>query len=320
MLHDELGAEIRVRACRMDLALFGEAIAVTDVRDQRLDDFRRGRIRGSASKTFLVEGADCVKELLRSSFVIEKAFLQASLLRDVRSRLEMRWSQCTGREDGGPILPSVLVGTAELLEEVSGLHALGRGNLAFALARRRPASLKESLTLAWERDRSVRVLALDGLTDASNVGAMFCVAAAFGISAVLCSADCCDPFQARAIRVSRGYAFHVPVIRGPLAQMLHELRERGTMVLGAIVQPGARFLTEVDALAPHWALVVGSEHFGVSEEVRQACNMLIKIPMAAGVDSLNAVVSAGVLVHGCVEREQRQRKLDGLNGRPTSDL
>merc|ERR1711972_345436 len=142
----------------------------------------------------------------------------------------------------------------------------------------------------------LRILALDGLTDAANVGALVRIAAAFGVVAVLCSSVCCDPFLPRAVRASGGYVFHVPILRGDLVAMLHELRANDVVVAAAIVQEGARFLDEVAHMPKRWALIVGSEHFGVSEVAREACDELLKIRMAPGVDSLNVVVSAGVLL------------------------
>merc|ERR1719330_2134315 len=97
--------------------------------------------------------------------------------------------------------------------------------LAFAVALRRPTAgtLHGSLLPREEAGQALRVLALDGLTDAANVGAMMRVAAAFGLSAVLCSGECCDPFNAKSVRASHGYVFRTPVVRGPLAAMMHEL-------------------------------------------------------------------------------------------------
>merc|ERR1712107_351966 len=121
----------------------------------------------------------------------------------------------------------ILVASAPLIEEATDIHPADKHRLNFALAhggRRWRTSqpeevaslLEEAVPSLAESATALRILALDGLTDALNVGAVLRVAAAFGVSAVLCSEDCCDPLNPRAIRSSAGYVFHVPVIKGPL--------------------------------------------------------------------------------------------------------
>merc|ERR1712050_368147 len=105
--------------------------------------------------------------------------------------------------------------------------------------------------------QALRVLALDGLTDAGNVGALVRIAKAFGASAVLCSTDCCDPFHPKAIRASQGHVFNLPVLQRDLPAMLSELRDKwSVLTVSAIVQDGAQFLDEVKAVPRRWALVV----------------------------------------------------------------
>merc|ERR1712226_1191236 len=99
-----------------------------------------------------------------------------------------------------------------------------------------PKSVLECIPAAANVDAPLRVLALDGLTDAANVGSQMRIAAAFGVTAVLCSAACCDPFHSKAVRTSAGQVFQVPVFRGDLPTALQELRTRGVVTAAAIVQ------------------------------------------------------------------------------------
>lgn len=276
---------------------------IADVCDSRLDEFRALRRQRPPSNKILVEGRESVALLLASDFVVCTVLLQPAMLAEVQASLESRAQR---RPSAGP--GNVLLCDARLLEEVTGICISAKGELAFAMAQRRPASeaLVDALPqLAEDLDKQpVRLLALDGLTDASNVGALLRVAVGFRATAVLCSGDCCDPFHPKAIRASLGRAFHIPVIRGNLPAMLRELRERwSVLTAAAVIQEGARFLDEMKEVPQRWAIVVGSEHFGVSQAAREACGLLLKIRMAPNVDSLNVVVSAGVLLHGCVERE-----------------
>jgi len=181
-----------------------------------------------------------------------------------------------------------------------------RQHLSFALIPYHsvPDTVERAVPQELESGAPLRLLALDGLTDAANVGSLVRVAAAFGASAVLCSTECCNPFHPRAVRASAGYVFHIPIVQGDLPKMLLELGAKGVKCASAVVQDGARFLDDLGTEIPkRWTVVVGSEHFGISSAVREASGMHVKIRMAEGVDSLNVVTSAGVLLHGFIERE-----------------
>ncbi|CAJ1349059.1 unnamed protein product, partial [Effrenium voratum] len=103
------------------------------------------------------------------------------------------------------------------------------------------------------------------------------VARALGATALLLSRDCCDALAPLAVggRASQGQIFHLPFFQGDLVPLLKELREEGVLTLAAVVQ-GAKYLDEVKALPERWALVLGSEHFGVSLEVREVCCGMLK--------------------------------------------
>ena len=75
--------------------------------------------------------------------------------------------------------------------------------------------------------------------------------------------------------------------------------------ISSVVQDNSKFMDDIpsNSLPTAWMLVIGSEHFGVSQEVRAISEECLMVRMAAGVDSLNANVAAAVLLNGLVERE-----------------
>ncbi|CAJ1373743.1 unnamed protein product [Effrenium voratum] len=175
----------------------------------------------------------------------------------------------------------VLVCSLAVMEEATGVSVPSKAaSLCFARAARLPPSLPSGDLR--------RVVVLDGLTDATNVGSIARVARALGATALLLSRDCCDALAPLAVRASQGQIFHLPFFQGDLVPLLKELREEGVLTLAAVVQEGAKYLDEVKALPERWALVLGSEHFGVSLEVREVCCGMLKVRMAPGVDSFNA--------------------------------
>ncbi|CAE7261288.1 ysgA [Symbiodinium natans] len=254
--------------------------------DVGLEVFRGLKRRKLPPDIILTEGYDAILRLLTSGFSCRDVLLQPHMESEVCHILRTRPS-LTGRS--GPT--TILICSIEVIEEVTEISLeMGRPQLAFALACRRdpPTLHAEFPGLTGSPAAPLRLVVLDGLTDAVNVGTLFTVAAAFGLSGVLCSRSCCDPFCARAVRTSGGLVFQLPCFQGSLPEALRHLRAGGVLTLAAVVQDGAVYFDEVHELPRRWALVLGSEHFGVDAAVREACDKLVKIRMASGVDSLNA--------------------------------
>lgn len=153
-----------------------------------------------------------------------------------------------------------------------------------------PHALLESLPDAR------RVAVLDGVTDATNVGAAFRSAAALGVDAVLLSPTCCDPFVRRSVRVSMGTIFQVPWARfDAWPQSLDELKQAGFTCAALALRDDSHALGEPELQAiDKLAMVFGTEGDGLEQATIDACDLTIKIPMAHGVDSLNVAAASAV--------------------------
>jgi tRNA G18 (ribose-2'-O)-methylase SpoU len=169
---------------------------------------------------------------------------------------------------------------------------------------------------AWLMERflsqqSLRLLALDGISDTANMGSMIRCAAAFGIHAIILSRDCCDAWYRRSVRVSMGYIFQVPVVRVEnLAGTLHSLAAKMSCVsFAAVIDQGADVLVLEDmdggAVPSSWCCVMGNEGNGISKPVVEACSHKLRIKMYEAVDSLSVPIATGILLHGLREREAR---------------
>jgi tRNA G18 (ribose-2'-O)-methylase SpoU len=140
------------------------------------------------------------------------------------------------------------------------------------------------------------VVIVEGVNDQENLGAIFRNAAAFGAGAVLLGPTCCDPLYRRTVRVSLGHALRVPFgPLGPWPAALAEVERAGYHLLALTPRPDAEALPEVAvALAgARVAVVVGAEGPGLAGDVISRCRP-VRIPMAAGVDSLNVAVATAV--------------------------
>ena len=153
----------------------------------------------------------------------------------------------------------------------------------------------------WRRlvESAALVVALERLGNADNVGAIFRNAAAFGADVVLLGPACADPLYRKAIRTSMGAALSVPFADArPWPDVLSALRDEGWAVVA--LSP-ASVVRARDAAAEvagrRVAIVVGHEGEGLTLGATRVCTHHAAIPMAPGVDSLNAATAAAVALY-----------------------
>ena len=182
----------------------------------------------------------------------------------------------------------VYVASYDVLQAVTGFH-VHRGALASfgRLPLRTPAEVLAGAS---------RVVVMEQVTNHTNLGAVFRSAAALGMDAVLLSPNSCDPLYRRTVRVSMGQVFSVPYAfleRWP--EGIEDVRAAGFRVLALTPDPGATDLAEIRVGDDEKvALLFGAEGPGLTEEVMAASDERVRIPMAAGVDSLNVGAAAAV--------------------------
>lgn len=147
-------------------------------------------------------------------------------------------------------------------------------------------------------DRARRVVVLEGITDTSNVGAVFRNAAALGADTVIIAPSCADPLSRRAVRVSMGNVFCIPWTRTEGAwpnELFLGLRSRGFTSIALALDKNAVDLRKARSLAGEKrALFFGAEGSGLSKGVVRRCDHTVIIPMRHDVDSLNVAASTAV--------------------------
>lgn len=190
----------------------------------------------------------------------------------------------TAAEQGAP----VFVAAPAVAEAMTGFH-LHRGVIA-AMHRPQLPLLEE--VLAGAR----RVAVLEDVVDHTNVGAVFRSAAALGVDAVLVTPRCADPLYRRSVRVSMGTVFQVPWTRvDPWPGGVDLLKELGLTVAALALSEDSVSLDELERHAPErLALVLGTEGDGLSPRTVAAADLVVRIPMGGGVDSLNVAAASAV--------------------------
>jgi tRNA G18 (ribose-2'-O)-methylase SpoU len=257
---------------------------VEDPGDPRVTDFRDARDGQLRRRTglFLAEGRLVVRRLLETSrFRVRSLLLTPGALDDLRDLLA----------DGG--LP-LYVASAETVRGIVGFK-FHRGCLAAA---ERGVPLGPEALIAPPGARTV--LALEGLADPDNVGSVFRNAAAFGAAGVLLSPGCADPLYRKAIRVSVGATLSLPFAPMDWRAGLLRLREAGYTLLALTPDRDAEDIGTVAGRGPgagRLALLLGAEGAGLGPDSRAAAHHRVRIPMAAGVDSLNVATACAIALH-----------------------
>lgn len=139
-----------------------------------------------------------------------------------------------------------------------------------------------------------RVLVLDALQDPGNVGTLVRTAAALGASGVVLLDGSVEPWNPKAVRASAGAVFRCRLAQVQSDRALERLARAGLPILVADASGS-------DVAPPTWhggwALVIGSEGHGAREAIRAEAAQTVRVPMAAGVESLNAGVAGSILLY-----------------------
>jgi len=146
------------------------------------------------------------------------------------------------------------------------------------------------------RGEKVRLMVCDSLQDPHNIGAIIRSSLASGASAVIATRERSAPIGGTAAKSSAGALSHIDICQVTnLTNALQDLKKIGFWVFGAVKDSSAVSIYETDFKVPA-CLVVGSEGKGIRPLVRKECDVLISIPMAGELDSLNSSVAAAVIL------------------------
>lgn len=195
--------------------------------------------------------------------------------------------------DAAPLLARcadvpVYTGDGALLETLTGFR-LSRGVLC--AMRRKPLPPLETVL-----DGASRVAVLEGVVDATNIGAIFRSAAALGVDAVLVSPTCCDPLNRRAVRVSMGTVFQVPWTQLSTDENGLALLKRYGFATAAMALSDRSIPLDDPQLAEQerLAILLGAEGDGLRQTTIDGCDFTVRIPMYHNVDSLNVAAASAV--------------------------
>ncbi|MEW2488495.1 RNA methyltransferase [Streptomyces sp. NPDC048411] len=286
-----------------------DLITVDDPDDPRLRDYtgltdvELRRRREPAEGLFIAEGEKVIRRARHAGYEMRSMLLSAKWVDVMRDVID-------------EVPAPVYAVSPELAERVTGYH-VHRG--ALASMQRKPLPTAEELLTTTRRlvaveagndhtdigavlplglrERAARRIAVfEDIVDHANLGAAFRNAAALGVDAVLLTPRCADPLYRRSVKVSMGAVFQVPWTRlGAWPKDVEVLRSAGFMVAALCLSGRAITLDELAARNDEkLALVFGTEGAGLTPGTLAAVDEHVRIPMDAGVDSLNVAAASAV--------------------------
>lgn len=300
---------------------------ITASDDPRLAPFTAMRDRDLRRETglCLAEGEHLVRRAFEAGLRVRAVLVVEQKADRVEAMLanyldeQVGWasrpSRITARsDDGRDAHPTeVLTCTKAVLEDAVGFK-LHQGIVAAVeppAAWDGLAGLRRAVQLGEQHGRRA-LLVCPEITNAENLGLLARVAAGLGAAAMVLGPRCADPWYRRAVRVSMGAVFTLPIVRlddldppsgggggggsgGGLAVLRDEL---GYTLIATVTDPAATPLDRAP-IAPDTkpAILLGSEGYGLPPEITAQCDQQVRIPMHANIDSLNIAVAAGIVLY-----------------------
>ena len=261
-------------------------IEITDPADERVRDYfaltdvaLRTKVE-PARGLYLAESEKVIRRALAAGHRPRSFLMAQRWLTDLSDLVEQAESQSV----------PVYFAQPGVIETMTGFH-LHRGALA---SMHRPLLLAPAALLQHDS----RVVIIEDIVDHTNVGAVFRSVAALGVDAVLITPRCADPLYRRAVRVSMGTVFQVPWTRiENWPEGVQVLRENGFTVAAFALTDTAISLDDLAAHLPdRLAMIFGTEGDGLSRRAVEGADLVVKIPMAGGVDSLNMAAASAVAI------------------------
>ncbi|MEV6594708.1 23S rRNA (guanosine(2251)-2'-O)-methyltransferase RlmB [Streptomyces acidicola] len=251
------------------------------------------RGRGGKSSAELVVGRNPVVEALREGVPASTLYVQQFIDNDERVREALQLAA----ERGGINLMEAP--RPELDRMTNGLNHQG---LVLQVPPYEYAHPEDLADAAYDEGEDPLIVALDGVTDPRNLGAVVRSVTAFGGHGVVVPERRAAGMTAGAWKTSAGTAARTPVARATnLTRALEAYKKAGIVVVG-LAADGEVQVDELEALEGPVVIVVGSEGKGLSRLVGETCDFRVRIPMPGGAESLNAGVAAGVVLYEAARR------------------
>ncbi|PYZ93705.1 RNA methyltransferase [Salipaludibacillus keqinensis] len=220
------------------------------------------------SGLFFIEGRHLIEEALKSQLVIKELIIQEGL------EMPQEWNV---KE------LSLIYVSERVMKELSETET-PQGMAAIC---EKPLNMNLPL-------EGGKYLFVDGVQDPGNLGAMIRTADAAGMSGVVLGDGTADPFNGKVIRSTQGSLFHLPIQKMNLEEAIELCKENDVPVFGTSLKGSTYTAIEPQE---HFALIVGNEGNGVSENLLKMTDQNLYIPIFGDAESLNVAIATGILLY-----------------------
>jgi RNA methyltransferase, TrmH family len=254
----------------------------------------RAAARGELDGVLLLDGAHLVSEALAAGVHLREAIVDGGST--ARAEIAALIEQLSRAGVDVAAAPAAVMHAISPVRSPSAVVALGD----------RPAPRERDL-FAGGPGPPLVVVAVD-VQDPGNLGAIVRVAEAARASGVVAAGASADPFGWKALRGSMGSALRLPIGVGDASQAIAEARRRGCRIVAAAPR-GGRSVFDVDLTGPT-AMAIGGEGRGLPDPILADADERVTIPMQAPVESLNAAVTAAVILYEAYRQRSVRLKPD----------
>lgn len=229
---------------------------------------------------FLIEGLRFVMEAVNSDFAITDIFLTCDFY-DIWERNLMK--------EKIKNMPSVYIVTDEVLKSISTTEN-PQGIVAVV----------KNTRLRYKKDMEGFYVLADRIQDPGNMGTIIRSSYAAGALGVILTKGTVDVYNEKTLRSTMGSIFHVPVIQDEQLDKIKVLKENGFKLIASLLDAETNFYDV--SLNRKIIFAVGNEANGLSEDIEQIADIKARIPMPGGAESLNAAVSASIMMFELVRQ------------------
>lgn len=212
------------------------------------------------SNTFLVEGRHLVLEAHREKKIVELILEQDELF---------------------PLDTNTLYVSSGVMKKLSDLST--------------PSNVMAVVEKLDEKPIGEKILILDNIQDPGNLGTIIRSAVAFNFDTIVLSPKTVDLYNPKVVRSTQGMMFHTNIIIREPVSFINELKNEGYKIVGTKVTNGVD--VRESRTYSHFALIIGNEGKGMSEELSELCDEYLYIKMNDQCESLNAAVAASILMY-----------------------
>ena len=212
------------------------------------------------SNTFLIEGRHLVLEAHREKKIVELILEQDELF---------------------PLDTNTLYVSSNVMKRLSDLST--------------PSNVMAVVEKLDEKPIGEKILILDNIQDPGNLGTIIRSAVAFNFDTIVLSPGTVDLYNPKVIRSTQGMMFHINIIVKEPVSFINELKNEGYKIVGTKVTNGVD--VRDSKTYSHFALIIGNEGKGMSEELSELCDEYLYIKMNDQCESLNAAVAASILMY-----------------------